>query len=192
MIPFLTYPLALLALATVPALAAIYILRNRFRRRQVSSLLLWRFQVQSKAGGAKIHAGGTHAGLHFRPTVLTGVKPGMKLYEEETFGPVAIVYPFANDDEAVRIANDTLYGLAAAVQTRNLGRGRAVTERLLFGNVHVNDATVMDYSYVPWGGFNYAGNGGRYGKYANWEEYTQWKWTTLRDAAVLNHFTEGK
>ncbi len=55
MIPFLTYPLALLALATVPALAAIYILRNRFRRRQVSSLLLWRFQVQSKAGGAKVH-----------------------------------------------------------------------------------------------------------------------------------------
>ena len=55
MIPFLTYPLALLALATVPALAAIYILRNRFRRKQVSSLLLWRFQVQSKAGGAKVH-----------------------------------------------------------------------------------------------------------------------------------------
>ena len=54
MIPFLTYPLALIALATVPALAAIYILRNRFRRRQVSSLLLWRFQVQSKAGGAKV------------------------------------------------------------------------------------------------------------------------------------------
>jgi hypothetical protein len=55
MIPFLTYPLALLALATVPALAAIYLLRNRFRRRQVSSLVLWRFQVQSKSGGAKIH-----------------------------------------------------------------------------------------------------------------------------------------
>ncbi|HTI98094.1 MAG TPA: BatA domain-containing protein [Dongiaceae bacterium] len=55
MIPLLTYPLALLALASVPALAAIYILRNRFRRRQVSSLLLWQFQVQSKSGGAKIH-----------------------------------------------------------------------------------------------------------------------------------------
>jgi hypothetical protein len=55
MIPFLTYPLALIALATVPALAAIYILRNRFRRRRVSSLVLWRFQVQSKSGGAKIH-----------------------------------------------------------------------------------------------------------------------------------------
>ena len=55
MIPFLTYPLALIALATVPALAAIYILRNRYRRRPVSSLVLWRFQVQSKAGGAKIH-----------------------------------------------------------------------------------------------------------------------------------------
>src|SRR5580693_4793693 len=55
MIPFLTYPLALLALATVPALAAIYLLRNRFRRRQVSSLVLWRFQVQSKSGGAKVH-----------------------------------------------------------------------------------------------------------------------------------------
>lgn len=55
MIPLLTYPLALIALATVPALTAIYILRNRFRRRQVSSLALWRFQVQSKSGGAKIH-----------------------------------------------------------------------------------------------------------------------------------------
>jgi hypothetical protein len=54
-IPFLTYPLALIALAAVPALAAIYILRNRFRRRQVSSLLLWRFHVQSKSGGAKIN-----------------------------------------------------------------------------------------------------------------------------------------
>jgi Ca-activated chloride channel family protein len=55
MIPFLTYPLALIALAAVPALATIYILRNRFRRRQVSSLVLWRFHVQSKSGGAKIH-----------------------------------------------------------------------------------------------------------------------------------------
>ncbi|HEX3626416.1 MAG TPA: VWA domain-containing protein [Verrucomicrobiae bacterium] len=55
MIPLLTYPLALIALSTIPALAAIYILRNRFRRRQVSSLVLWRFHVQSKAGGAKIH-----------------------------------------------------------------------------------------------------------------------------------------
>jgi hypothetical protein len=55
MIPFLTYPLALLALAAVPALAAIYILRNRFRRRQVSSLVLWRFHIQSKSGGAKVH-----------------------------------------------------------------------------------------------------------------------------------------
>lgn len=55
MIPLLTYPLALIALATIPALTAIYILRNRFRRRPVSSLVLWRFHVQSKAGGAKIH-----------------------------------------------------------------------------------------------------------------------------------------
>ena len=55
MIPLLAYPLALIALATVPALAAIYILRNRFRRRQVSSLVLWRFHVQSKSGGAKVH-----------------------------------------------------------------------------------------------------------------------------------------
>lgn len=55
MIPFLTYPLAMIALAAVPALAAIYLLRNRFRRRPVSSLVLWRFQVQSKAGGAKVN-----------------------------------------------------------------------------------------------------------------------------------------
>ena len=55
MLPFLTYPLALIAMASLPALAAIYILRNRFRRKQVSSLVLWRFNVQSKAGGAKVH-----------------------------------------------------------------------------------------------------------------------------------------
>src|SRR6185437_6155383 len=55
MIPFLTYPLALIAMTALPALAAIYILRHRFRRRQVSSLMLWRFHVQSKEGGAKIH-----------------------------------------------------------------------------------------------------------------------------------------
>jgi hypothetical protein len=55
MIPFLTYPLALLALASLPALAAIYLLRNRFRKRTVSSLLLWNFQVPSKSGGAKVH-----------------------------------------------------------------------------------------------------------------------------------------
>jgi hypothetical protein len=55
MIPFLTYPLALIAMASLPALAAIYILRNRFRRRQVSSLMLWRFRIQSKEGGARIH-----------------------------------------------------------------------------------------------------------------------------------------
>src|SRR4051812_17600383 len=55
MIPFLTYPLALVALVSLPALAAIYILRNRFRRRQVSSLMLWRFRVQSKEGGSRVN-----------------------------------------------------------------------------------------------------------------------------------------
>ena len=55
MIQFLTHPLALIALTTVPALAAIYLLRNRFRRRAVSSLVLWRFHIQAKSGGAKIH-----------------------------------------------------------------------------------------------------------------------------------------
>ena len=55
MIPFLAYPLALIALASLPALAAIYILRNRFRRRQVSSLLLWRFRVLSQEGGTRVN-----------------------------------------------------------------------------------------------------------------------------------------
>ena len=55
MFPFLTYPLALFALASLPALTAIYLLRNRFRRRQVSSLVLWRFRIQSKEGGARVH-----------------------------------------------------------------------------------------------------------------------------------------
>ena len=141
--------------------------------------------------GAKTHAGGTRDGAYFRPTVITGAPTTSKLYNDEIFGPVASVIPAEDDADAIRIANDTPYGLAASVFTKDPARGRRVVGQIHAGNVHVNDATVMDYAFVPWGGFGDSGNGGRYGRHANWEEYAQWKWTTIRDQAVINPFAEG-
>jgi len=91
---------------------------------------------------------------------------------------VAIVTTFANDDEAVTLANDTEYGLAAAVIGNDLARATAVGDRLNAGLVHINDQTVGDDVVVPFGGVGASGNHTSIGGPANWEEFTQWRWTT--------------
>ena len=86
-----------------------------------------------------MRAGGSHDGLFYRPTVLGNVTPSMAAFREEIFGPVAPVIVVKDADEAVRVANDTEYGLVAAVQTGSLERGLAVADQLRTGIVHVND-----------------------------------------------------
>jgi benzaldehyde dehydrogenase (NAD) len=131
--------------------------------------------------GAKLEAGGTFDGPFYRPTVLSGVKPGMRAFEEEVFGPVVAISSFATDDEAVALANDGEYGLSAGVFSADVGRAIAIGNRLHTGLLHINDQTVADEPHVPFGGVGASGNGTRIGGPANWEEFTQWQWMTIKE-----------
>lgn len=133
--------------------------------------------------GARLRTGGTHEGLFYRPTVLEGVGPSMPAFVEEIFGPVAAVTTFASDDEAIALANQTEYGLAAAIYSNSLARGLEIARSMRAGMVHVNDTTINDQAIAPFGGMGASGNGGRFGSLANWEEFTQWQWCTARDHA---------
>jgi benzaldehyde dehydrogenase (NAD) len=134
----------------------------------------------SVAAGATLAAGGTFDGTFYRPTVLTGVKPGMRAFEEEVFGPVASITSFSTEDEAVALAKSE-YGLSAGVFSADVGRAIAVGNRLNVGLLHINDQTVADEPHVPFGGVGASGNGTRIGGPANWEEFTQWQWMTIKD-----------
>ncbi len=131
--------------------------------------------------GSRLVVGGTHEGLFYRPTVLAEVTRSVPAWTEETFGPVAPVVAFDTDDEALELANDSEYGLTGAVYTRSVSRGLALAQRIRSGMVHVNDQTVNDEAVVPFGGMGISGNGGRFGGQANWDEFTQWQWVTVRD-----------
>jgi benzaldehyde dehydrogenase (NAD) len=135
----------------------------------------------SVKAGAKLEAGGTFEGPYYKPTVLTGVKPGMRAFEEEIFGPVAVITSVASDDEAVALANKNEYGLSSGVFSADVGRAIAVGNRLNTGLLHINDQTVADEPHVPFGGTGASGNGTRIGGPANWEEFTQWQWMTIKE-----------
>jgi benzaldehyde dehydrogenase (NAD) len=137
--------------------------------------------------GAHLVAGGTSDGPYFRPTVLSGVTPSMPAFTEEIFGPVAPVTVVSSDEEAIALANQTPWGLVAAVQG-SPGRARRVAEGLQTGLVHVNDQTVNYESYIPFGGMGESGNGGRFGGHASFDEFTEWQWMTLRDAGAAYPF----
>jgi benzaldehyde dehydrogenase (NAD) len=140
------------------------------------------------AKGAVLRAGGTYENLFYKPTVLEDVKPGMRVVQEEVFGPVVAVMPFDSDEEAVALANSTEYGLSAGVITQSLERALAFTAKLRTGIIHINDQTVADEPWVPFGGTGASGNGGRHGGVANWEEFTQWQWVTIQDRASAYPF----
>ena len=132
--------------------------------------------------GAKLEAGGSHEGLCYKPVVLSGVKPGIRSFDEEPFGPVANIVTFRTDDEAVQLANTSQGGLAAAVISPNIGRAMSIGRRLRAGMVHINDQTVNDECTNPFGGPGVGGNGSSVGGPADIDEYTQWQWVTIRDS----------
>jgi len=130
------------------------------------------------AKGARALVGG-HAGegLYFQPTVLTGVDRGMRIMEEETFGPVAPLIGFSDEADAVRAANATPYGLAAYLWTRDLGRAFRVAEALDYGIVGVNDG-LPAAPHAPFGGVKDSGigrEGGRWGL----DEYLDVKYVSI-------------
>ncbi len=128
--------------------------------------------------GATLVTGG-HAldGLFFEPTILAGVTEDMQLMQEETFGPVAPILSFDDDDEAVRLANNTPYGLAAYIYTNNLTRAFEVSERLEYGIVGVNDG-VPSTPHTPFGGVKASGIGREGGKWGI-EEYLEVKYISM-------------
>lgn len=120
----------------------------------------------ARVGGAEVVVGGgVISGNYFEPTVLTGTRTGMKIMDEETFGPVAPVMTFTSDDEALRLANAVPVGLAAYVWTRDLGRAFRMSEALEYGIVGVNDGLPAT-PQAPFGGVKNSGigrEGGRWG-----------------------------
>lgn len=135
------------------------------------------------AKGARLLAGGSAKGNMFPATVLADVTPGMRAFEEEIFGPVAVVVGYEGDDDAVRLANLSDFGLAAGIIGKDLGRARALGNRLRVGHLHINDQTVTASPHAPFGGRGRSGNGTRISGPAIWEEFTQWVWvTTLPEA----------
>jgi vanillin dehydrogenase len=133
------------------------------------------------AKGAKLITGGKAQGLHFTPTVLMGVTPAMRVYSEESFGPVVAIVPVNGIDEAVRVANDTEYGLSAAVFSANVDTAMDVARRLETGICHINDSTVNDEPPMPFGGVKNSG-WGRFGGKAALEEFTELRWITIQDS----------
>jgi benzaldehyde dehydrogenase (NAD) len=96
---------------------------------------------------------------------------------------VAPVIAVKNVDEAVRVANDTEYGLVVAIQTGSVERGLEVADQLHTGIVHVNDQTLNNDAFAPFGGTGASGNGSRFGSQSSWDEFTQWQWVTSRRQA---------
>ncbi|MBU1385178.1 MAG: benzaldehyde dehydrogenase [Brevundimonas aurantiaca] len=143
---------------------------------------------QTRGAGAEILAGGTAEGLFLKATVIKGVTPAMSAYSDEIFGPVAVLIPFDTDAEAIALANDTEYGLSAAVLSKDLGRAMAMGEELHAGLIHINDQTVNDDVVNPFGGVGASGNGTSIGGPANWEEFTHWQWFTMKASAPAYPF----
>ncbi len=130
--------------------------------------------------GAAVLSGGEAQGPCFPPTVLSGVTPEMRLYAEESFGPVVTVIPVNGPDEAVKVANDTEYGLAAAVFSENVAAALELAQRIESGICHVNDTTVHDEPQMPFGGVKASGFG-RFGGRAALEEFTELRWITVQE-----------
>lgn len=130
------------------------------------------------AKGAKLALGGTVRDRFVEPTILTNVTPDMAVWQDETFGPVAVVVPFRTDAEAVALNNDTEYGLSAGIITADEDRALAMAARLETGMCHVNCSSINDEPHVPFGGTKASGVG-RHGGRWSMETFTETRWITL-------------
>ena len=141
---------------------------------------------QTVAAGATVATGGTYDGLFYAPTVLSNVLPGTPAYDREIFGPVAPVTVFHDFEEAVALANGTEYGLSLGVLTSNIAQGLAFADRIVSGNVHINDQTLVDDVIQPFGGMAGSGNGSRVGSSRyNADAFTEQQWVTVQPEIAI-------
>jgi aldehyde dehydrogenase (NAD+) len=129
--------------------------------------------------GAQVLTGGRYENLCYEPTVITGVRPGMRIFSEQTFGPVAPIIAVEDADEALRVANTSVYGLSSGIFTADFARALTIAEELQTGMVHINDQTVNDEPQVPFGGVKGSG-WGRMGSKAALEEFTELRWISIQ------------
>jgi vanillin dehydrogenase len=134
--------------------------------------------ADAKARGAAIVCGGPSDSVLFPPTIVDRVTKDMRLYSEESFGPVVAVIRAGNDDDAVRLANDSEYGLTAAVFGRDVSRALSVARRIESGICHINSATVQDEGQMPFGGVKNSGYG-RFGGRAAVDAFTELRWISI-------------
>jgi aldehyde dehydrogenase (NAD+) len=139
-----------------------------------------RYVAIGKEEGAKLVCGGRRAqvdghegGYYYEPTIFADVDNSMKIAQEEIFGPVLSVIKVENDDHAIEVANDTIYGLAGAVWCRDLERAERLASRIEAGTIWINDHHLINPEY-PFGGYKQSGIGRELGKYG-YDEYRQIK-----------------
>jgi len=130
--------------------------------------------------GARVAAGGGLQGSIMQPVLLDGVTEGMRLYREESFGPVAVVLRGEGDEALLRLANDSEFGLSAAIFSRDVSRALALAQRVESGICHINGPTVHDEAQMPFGGVKSSGYGS-FGSRASIEHFTQLRWITVQN-----------
>jgi acyl-CoA reductase-like NAD-dependent aldehyde dehydrogenase len=130
------------------------------------------------ANGATALSGGKSDSVLMTATVIDGVTAAMNLYRDESFGPVTAMIRAKDEEDAIRLANDSEYGLSSAVFTRDTARGLRVAKRIRSGICHVNSSTVADEPQMPFGGVGASGYG-RFGGKAGIESFTELRWVTI-------------
>lgn len=129
--------------------------------------------------GAQLPLGIQIEGTVMQPTLVLDVSPEMRLYREESFAPVCTVQRFSSVEEAIELANDSEFGLSAAVFSQDLGHAMDVAKRIESGICHINSATVHDEAQMPFGGVKNSGYG-RFGSKAAIAEFTELRWITIQ------------
>jgi len=130
--------------------------------------------------GAKLVCGGENDGAMFSATLLDGVNQSMRIYTEESFGPVKSIIRVNGDEEAIKVANDSEYGLSAALFSQDINRALACANAINSGICHINGPTVGDEPQMPFGGVSDSGYG-RFGGRAGIAEFTDSRWITVED-----------
>ena len=137
-------------------------------------------QVQDAlAKGARVLAGGEPNGGFYMPTIVADVTTEMRIFDEESFGPVVCVIKAADSEEALALANNSSFGLSSGVITNDLQKAFDLAFRLEAGMVHINDCSILDEPHVPFGGVKDSGVG-REGGHYSMEEMTEVKWITIQ------------